>query len=73
MAEGRTKFGHDGFNERMKNFPSGCISGAENVAMNYGYSSLSVALITVNGWISSPGHHKYYYLFLLITFLIFFL
>jgi uncharacterized protein YkwD len=56
MAKGKTKFGHDGFDQRRvtasKTFPK--LTGfAENVA--YGASN---AKDVVNMWKKSPGHRK---------------
>jgi uncharacterized protein YkwD len=64
MASGRTKFGHNGFENRVKNIFKAGLSpakSAENVA--YGYRTADA---TVKGWINSPGHRKnmdgpYYY------------
>jgi len=56
MAEHKVPFGHDGFNERMKQFPMNYHSAAENVAMSRGIDD--VARTAVEGWIESPGHRK---------------
>jgi uncharacterized protein YkwD len=52
MGDGTVPFGHDGFNERVAQFPVPHRSAAENVAMNNGTSE--VARVAVNGWIDSP-------------------
>jgi len=56
MGDGKVPFGHAGFNERVRQYPFHAISAAENVAMNYGMST--VAKVAVDGWIDSPGHRK---------------
>ena len=56
MGDKRVKFGHDGFNGRMKAVPFEITSFAENVAMSSGMRD--VAGVAVNGWIESPGHRK---------------
>eukprot|EP00742_Colponemidia_sp_Colp-10_P008770 GILJ01009520.1.p1 GENE.GILJ01009520.1~~GILJ01009520.1.p1 ORF type:complete len:552 (-),score=78.12 GILJ01009520.1:109-1764(-) len=56
MADGVVPFGHDGFNQRVANFPFPVRSAAENVAMNQGLGA--VAEVAVQGWIESPGHRK---------------
>eukprot|EP00698_Gefionella_okellyi_P000287 TRINITY_DN10245_c0_g1_i1.p1 TRINITY_DN10245_c0_g1~~TRINITY_DN10245_c0_g1_i1.p1 ORF type:complete len:413 (-),score=67.68 TRINITY_DN10245_c0_g1_i1:45-1283(-) len=56
MGDGKVPFGHDGFNERMRQYPFRATSAAENVAMNHGFSE--VARVAVDGWIDSPGHRK---------------
>lgn len=56
MANGRTGFGHDGFNTRVNNISQqlGRISAAaENVA----FGQLSAREV-VEGWLNSPGHKK---------------
>ena len=61
MGKEKVPFGHDGFQERMKEYPFSFSSFAENVAMNGGYSE--VAKVSVNGWIDSPGHCKFVFFF----------
>jgi len=56
MAEHKVPFGHDGFNERIKQFPMDYRTAAENVAMSHGIDD--VARTAVHGWIESPGHRK---------------
>jgi len=57
MAHFRVKVGHDGFSERARKVPMSFIrSCAENVAFNKG--AYDIALVSVNGWINSPGHRK---------------
>lgn len=55
MADGKTAFGHDGFNQRLNALQATMtVRGiAENVAMN---DYPSPAPIAVGGWIQSPGH-----------------
>ncbi|WP_119079679.1 CAP domain-containing protein [Chitinophaga alhagiae] len=56
MANGRTGFGHDGFESRVDDISKklGRVSGAaENVA----YGNLSAEAV-VDGWIKSPGHRR---------------
>lgn len=56
MANGKTAFGHDGFDQRMQQIKKsfGWISAsAENVA----YGQLSAREV-VNGWLNSPGHRR---------------
>jgi len=56
MAERRTGFGHEGFEERIKKISQklGRIpAAAENVA----YGKLTAKEV-VNGWLHSPGHKK---------------
>ena len=56
MMNGRTAFGHDGFNERVnavKNAIGFINAAAENVA--YGQMS---AKEVVDGWLHSPGHKR---------------
>ena len=58
MAEGKTKFSHNGFERRIeaigKNIDDA--SAAENVGYNQGYQDLAQQV--VQGWIKSPAHHK---------------
>lgn len=58
MADKKVPFGHDGFNDRIRQYPFLSQSAAENVATNHGYSANQVAKISVDGWIDSPGHRK---------------
>ena len=51
MAAGKTTFGHDGFNDRVKNLAPWYWAG-ENVAVNYSTKPGDV----VNMWLNSPGH-----------------
>eukprot|EP01083_Nonionella_stella_P241629 843634_1 len=53
MSEGKVPFGHDGFNDRVKQYPFRAMAAAENVAMSNGLSN--VAKVAVDGWIDSPG------------------
>jgi uncharacterized protein YkwD len=56
MANGRTGFGHEGFEERVDHVTKKLgrvASAAENVA----YGNLDAEGV-VNGWIKSPGHRK---------------
>ena len=56
--EHKVKFGHGGFNERIKKFRFYFSMAAENVFMCKGYSQYHIATMEVNGWINSPGHRK---------------
>ncbi|CAD7949910.1 unnamed protein product [Amoebophrya sp. A120] len=56
MAKGEMPFSHDGFNERVRQFPFHSYSSAENLAYNQGHAD--TAGVAVNGWIHSPGHCK---------------
>lgn len=56
MALKRVEFGHDGFDERMNNFPGHSTAAAENVFM--GNYKNDIATIAVDSWIKSPGHLK---------------
>ncbi|KYQ96792.1 hypothetical protein DLAC_04092 [Tieghemostelium lacteum] len=56
MAECKVPFGHQGFNDRVKQYPFYSSGAAENVAYNNCESS--AAQVTVDGWIKSPGHQK---------------
>ena len=48
MSENRVPFGHDGFDDRVKQFPfRGHHGSAENVAYNNGHSD--TAKVTVDG------------------------
>ncbi len=55
MANGRVKFGHDGFDSRAKAIQKtlGSTEVGENVA-----SGQMTAREVVNGWLNSPGHKK---------------
>ncbi|KAL4451118.1 hypothetical protein ABPG74_021440 [Tetrahymena malaccensis] len=57
MAEGLVPFGHDGFNDRVRQITFSQRSVAENVAYcSGGYSNIPKTI--VDGWINSPGHRK---------------
>ncbi|EAR92960.2 cysteine-rich secretory family protein (macronuclear) [Tetrahymena thermophila SB210] len=57
MAEGLVPFGHDGFNDRVRQITFSYRSVAENVAYcSAGYSNIPKTI--VDGWINSPGHRK---------------
>jgi uncharacterized protein YkwD len=56
MAQGRTAFGHAGFQQRMRASGVAYSSAAENVAYNQGYSD--PAAQAVAGWIKSEGHRR---------------
>ncbi len=56
MGDGKVPFGHQGFNERVKQYPFSVRGAAENVAMSQGMRD--VAKVAVDGWIQSPGHRK---------------
>lgn len=56
MATGKTAFGHNGFEQRVKNFSASVgfvTASAENVA----YGSRSARQV-VDGWLNSAGHRK---------------
>jgi uncharacterized protein YkwD len=55
MADGKVKFGHDGFNSRAKAIQKslGSMEIGENVA-----SGPMTAREVVDGWLQSPGHKK---------------
>lgn len=55
MADGKVKFGHDGFNGRAKAIQKafGSTEVGENVA-----SGQMTAREVVDGWLNSPGHKK---------------
>lgn len=56
MAAGRTGFGHDGFEQRVKYIASktgAYAAAAENIA----YGKLTARQV-VEGWLNSPGHKK---------------
>jgi uncharacterized protein YkwD len=56
MANGQVKFGHSGFEQRVKAIATTIPyrSAAENVAYNQGFSD--PATKAVQGWLKSPGH-----------------
>lgn len=56
MARGEMPFDHDGFDERVAQFPFYAHSSAENLAWNSGQGD--PAAVAVDGWIKSPGHLK---------------
>lgn len=56
MANGKTPFGHEGFESRAAATGIRFQSAAENVAWNQGYDD--PATNVVNGWIKSEGHRK---------------
>jgi len=56
MGDGKAKFSHDGFHDRVAKYPFPSRSAAENLAMNHGLEN--VAKVAVDGWIDSPGHRK---------------
>jgi uncharacterized protein YkwD len=58
MGLKKVRFGHDGFNQRIKKLPYYYSLACENVFMCQGYSEYNVAEMAVNGWINSPGHRK---------------
>jgi uncharacterized protein YkwD len=55
MADGKVKFGHDGFNSRAKSIQKllGSVEIGENVA-----SGSMTAREVVDGWLLSPGHKR---------------
>lgn len=56
MAQGRVRFGHDGFDGRMKKALRG-IKGAYGFAENVAYGTLSASEV-VDMWTNSRGHRK---------------
>lgn len=56
MGDGKVLFGHQGFDDRVRQYPFRSKSAAENVAMNQGVAE--IARVAVDGWIQSPGHRK---------------
>lgn len=56
MANGRTSFGHDGFEGRIDDI-SKKIGRVSAAAENVAYGNLDAEAV-VNGWIKSPGHRK---------------
>lgn len=56
MANGRTGFGHDGFEERAAAIGK-VLGGASGAAENVAYGTLDAKGV-VDGWIKSPGHRK---------------
>jgi uncharacterized protein YkwD len=58
MGNKKVKFGHDGFNDRIRKLPFYYSMACENVFMCHGYAEHSIAEMAVNGWINSPGHRK---------------
>ncbi|TAE55063.1 MAG: CAP domain-containing protein [Nostocales cyanobacterium] len=56
MANGKVKFSHHGFEQRVKALPLKYESAGENVAFNVGYSDPSKEAVI--GWLNSPGHLK---------------
>jgi uncharacterized protein YkwD len=55
MADGKTKFGHDGFEKRAKTIQKelGSVEVGENVA-----EGQMTAREVVDGWLNSPGHKR---------------
>jgi uncharacterized protein YkwD len=51
MATGQVPFGHDGFSERVRQYPFQAAASAENVALSQGCSD--PAKTAVDGWIRS--------------------
>ena len=56
MSEGTVPFGHDGFRDRVEQFPFTSMRSAENVFMCTFYPTEELANIAVDSWINSPGH-----------------
>ena len=58
MAQGKTAFSHDGFEQRVDAIGTTVVyrSAAENVAYNMGYADPVKS--AVDGWLKSPGHYK---------------
>ena len=58
MGIRKVKFGHDGFNDRIRTLPFYFSLACENVFMCQGISEFRLAEMAVDGWINSPGHRK---------------
>ena len=58
MADKIVPFGHNGFNQRLKQFPFSYKLAYENVFKCLGYGGNKVAFVAIKGWINSPGHRK---------------
>ena len=60
MGKHKVKFGHAGFNERIKKFRFYFSMAAENVFMCKGYTQYHIGAMGVNGWFNSPVIEKIY-------------
>ena len=58
MGDKVVPFGHNGFNQRIKQFPFHYRMACENVFMCLGYAYNTIAFEAIKGWINSPGHRK---------------
>ena len=58
MGDNIVPFGHNGFNNRLSQFPFHYSTACENVFKCFGYHKNTIAFEAVNGWINSPGHRK---------------
>jgi len=58
MGDEGAPFSHDGFNDRVSQFPFPVSGAAENLFMTAGVPAAAVAKQAVDGWINSPGHRK---------------
>ena len=58
MGDNIIPFGHNGFNNRLSQFPFHYSTACENVFKCFGCHKNTVAFEVVNGWINSPGHRK---------------
>eukprot|EP00746_Dinoflagellata_sp_MGD_P074781 gnl/MRDRNA2_/MRDRNA2_301608_c0_seq1.p1 gnl/MRDRNA2_/MRDRNA2_301608_c0~~gnl/MRDRNA2_/MRDRNA2_301608_c0_seq1.p1 ORF type:complete len:178 (-),score=31.97 gnl/MRDRNA2_/MRDRNA2_301608_c0_seq1:24-497(-) len=56
MAKGQMPFSHQGFDDRVRQYPFPHMSAAENLAWNSGVHDCAGQ--AVKGWIKSPGHRK---------------
>eukprot|EP00658_Telonema_sp_P-2_P079688 TRINITY_DN7771_c0_g1_i2.p1 TRINITY_DN7771_c0_g1~~TRINITY_DN7771_c0_g1_i2.p1 ORF type:complete len:244 (-),score=40.34 TRINITY_DN7771_c0_g1_i2:179-910(-) len=56
MGDGKVPFSHQGFHQRVGQFPFQHSGAGENVAMSQGHPE--VAKTAVDGWIKSPGHRE---------------
>jgi uncharacterized protein YkwD len=55
MADGKVKFGHDGFNSRAKTIQKAL--GSNEIGENVASGSMTAREV-VDGWLNSPGHKK---------------
>jgi len=58
MGDGKAEFSHDGFDDRVRQYPMPHRGAGENLFMASGVGAASIAKAAVDGWIQSPGHRK---------------
>ena len=58
MGDKKVPFSHEGFEERIRQFPFYFSLACENVFTGFGYRDYAIGPAAVNGWINSPGHKK---------------